>query len=108
MATPLNPDAAADAARRVLDTRIDVVRQLATNRATVDRIRRELAEAEQADAASFAECTRAGWTEAELKRIGFDPPKRRSPGRPRRARPAPTPAATPRAEATSGVHHEEG
>ena len=84
MATPPNPDAAADAARRVLDTRIDVVRELATNRAMVDRIRHELAEAEQADAASFAECTRAGWTEAELKRIGFDPPKRRAPGRPRR------------------------
>ena len=54
-------------------------------------MRAELAEAEQADAASFAACVRAGWTETELKRIGFDPPKRRPPGRPRRARQASTP-----------------
>jgi hypothetical protein len=99
MATAPTPDDAAAAARQVLDTRIEVVRRLATDRATVERMRDELAEAEQADAASFAACVRAGWTEAELKGIGFDPPKRRPPGRPRRARqaskaPAPQGAAT--------------
>jgi hypothetical protein len=63
-------------------------------------MRDELAEAENADAASYTACVRAGWTEAELKGIGFDPPKRRPPGRPRRARQA-SKARAPQAAATS-------
>ena len=41
-------------------------------------------EADRADAAAWATALKNGWTEADLREVGFDAPARRSPGRPRR------------------------
>ena len=41
-------------------------------------------EAERADAAAWAKALKNGWSEADLREVGFDAPSRRSPGRPRR------------------------
>lgn len=43
--------------------------------------------ADRADAAAWATALKHGWTEADLREVGFDAPTRRTPGRPRRATP---------------------
>lgn len=71
------------AARKVLDHRVAAVRTLAETRAALNCARQALAEAEKADTATWAATLRAGWIDADLRRVGFDPPTRRGPGRPR-------------------------
>lgn len=75
--------AAEAAARKVLDTRIAAVRTLAETRAALSRARTALTEAEKTDTATWAATLRAGWTVTELRKVGFEPPTRRGPGRPR-------------------------
>jgi len=75
--------AAEAAARRVLDSRVTAVRALAETRAALTRARAALTEAEKADTATWAATLRAGWSDADLRRVGFEPPTRRGPGRPR-------------------------
>jgi len=82
--TVLDPDAAERAARELLDTRVTAVRELATRRAELTRARDAVITAERADAAAWAAAERSGWTETDLRRVGFEPPATRAPGRPRR------------------------
>lgn len=77
--------AAETAGRKVLDSRIAAIRALAETRAALTRARAALTEAEKADTAIWAATLRAGWSDAELRRVGFEPPTRRGPGRPRTA-----------------------
>jgi hypothetical protein len=75
--------AAEAAARKVLDPRVTAVLPLAETRAALGRARAALADAEKADTATWAATLRAGWTGHDLRRVGFEPPTRRGPGRPR-------------------------
>lgn len=86
MPIDLGPDEAVERARQLLDPRFGSIRNLADRRAALTEARRVLNDAEVADAQAYAEALRAGWSEADLKAVGFDAPERRLPGRPRRAR----------------------
>lgn len=79
----VNADEIETHARAMLDNRITAVRTLAETRAHVAEARARLQEAEATDGRAFADAVRAGWTEQDLKALGFDPPTRRAPGRPR-------------------------
>lgn len=74
MERTLAPEAAEDAARRVLDSRIGAVRELAKARAEVGHAQAALAAAEQADAIAYSAALRAGWTDAELRQVGLSAP----------------------------------
>ena len=91
MSTPTDVQSAEHAARRLLDARRDEkivsVRELALARqAKVDAAAAADA-ADRADAAAWATALKHGWTEADLREVGFDAPTRRTPGRPRRMSP---------------------
>lgn len=73
-------------ARALLDTRIDAIRDLAATRAELATAREAVERAETTDTRAYTAALKAGWTEAELKTVGFDVPTRRAPGRPRGAR----------------------
>lgn len=70
----VDTDQVEQAARQLIDGRIEAVRTLAAARQTTEQAQQALADAE-----------RAGWTSAELRRVGFTPP-RKAPGRPRSSR----------------------
>ena len=89
MPTDPGPDEAVERARQLLDPRFGAIRSLADRRAALAEARRVIDEAEVADAQAYAEALRAGWSEADLKAVGFDAPERRLPGRPRRNRKQP-------------------
>lgn len=90
-----------DAARALLENRIEAVRALAHARqGRIDK-RGELDVAERAEAAAFAAAQRAGWSATELKKVGLDQPSRQAPGRPRRSRAAGGSAAPARGGATT-------
>ncbi len=86
MTTNLSPDAAAEAAQRLLNDRVDAVRTLAKARQQRIDARAQLDEAERADAIAYAAAQRAGWSTDELRKVGFEEPGRKAPGRPRRVR----------------------
>jgi hypothetical protein len=86
MTADLSTEQVETAARALLDSRIQAVRELATTRQTRNDKREELAAAERADTAAYAAALRAGWTTDELRKVGLDEPERRAPGRPRRPR----------------------
>jgi hypothetical protein len=69
--------AAEVAARKVLDHRVAAVRTLAETRAVLGLARQALADAEKADTATWAATLRAGWTDTDLRKVGFEPPTRR-------------------------------
>src|SRR4051794_32245924 len=91
----VDPRAIEHAARELLDARITAVRELATAQSTVDQARDALATAEANHANVYANATRAGWSDAELKQMGLASPTRRPPGRPRKARGAGAAASAP-------------
>lgn len=86
MPADLGADEAVERARQLLDPRFGSIRTLADRRAALADARRVIDEAEVADAQAYAEALRAGWSETDLKAVGFDAPERRLPGRPRRNR----------------------
>src|SRR4051812_21097576 len=88
MPDALDTTAVEHTARQLLDARITAVRELATAQIAVDHARAALSAAETTHATVYADATRAGWSDPELKQIGLSAPARRSAGRPRRARPA--------------------
>jgi hypothetical protein len=90
----LDTQAVEHTARRLLDARINAVRELAKAQVAVAHARDALAAAETNHAAVHTAATRAGWNDTELKQIGLATPARRTPGRPRRARSS-APRTTP-------------
>lgn len=84
MSTQLDPERAAHDARQLLDERVNVARRLATASADAERARKAAEQADRDFASTYREATQAGWTEAELRKIGVPAPKRRGPGRPRK------------------------
>ena len=82
MPVDVDPDEALDRARRLLDPRLEPIRQLAAARAARNEARKVAEKAETTDARAYAAAVKAGWTEAELRSVGFDAPSKRLPGRP--------------------------
>lgn len=82
----LDTQALEQRARALLDDRITAVRALAKARKSMFDKRDALAAAEREDAAAYQAAVRAGWTDDELKKVGFDAPTRKAPGRARRTR----------------------
>ena len=80
----IDPDTAEKTARTLLDARITAVRELAARRADLTRARDAVTAAERADTAAWSAAEKAGWTEADLRQVGFTAPGRRTPGRPRK------------------------
>ncbi|MEX0153811.1 hypothetical protein [Microbacterium sp. LMI1-1-1.1] len=117
MAKELSPQEAMERAQRALDDRLTSVRELAESRqklanvreasaariAEVEREEREkVAAAERDDARAYSSTIDAGWTPAELRKIGFtEAGKKRAP-RQRAARKSSSneAAATPPADAS--------
>jgi hypothetical protein len=85
MPADLGVDEAVDRARNLLDPRLAPIRELAAARAARNETWRAADEAETADAKAYAAATRAGWTESELRAVGFEAPTKRAPGRPRKS-----------------------
>ena len=81
----IDPDTAETAARKLLETRVAAIRELAARRAELTTARDTLTAAERADTTAWAAAEKAGWTEPELRHVGFTPPTRRAPGRTRKA-----------------------
>ncbi len=116
MAKELSPEEAVERAQRAMDNRLTSVRELAQSRQNVANVRAEsaarLAEvereerekvdaAERDDARAYSAAIDAGWTPAELRKIGFaEAGKKRAP-RQRNARKSSSgeAAATPPADA---------
>ncbi|GAB3682903.1 hypothetical protein [Angustibacter aerolatus] len=84
------------------------MRTLAKTRQHVEDTRTALVDAETGDAAAYSAAVQAGWTEQELRRVGFGAPARRAPGRPRAprrgagTRPGADPANAPANDASDG------
>lgn len=131
MANEPSIEEAVERARRAQEDRITAIRTVAEARQSLADVReetaRELAElqariaervrdAEQEDVRAYNAALNAGWTPAELKRIGFAEPekkqrtRRRTTRRPSTAttaddRPSAEPAAAP-APGSAGASHE--
>ncbi len=68
----------------LLNDRVEAVRDLAKARQQRNDARAQLEGTERADAAAYAAAQGAGWSTDELRKVGFDEPTRKAPGRPRR------------------------
>jgi hypothetical protein len=101
MATTPTPEEAIDRARRVLDDRIDTIRQAVEARQHVtdvrdetDRERAELeariaqrvGDAERADVKAYNAAVSAGWSAEELRKIGLPEPDKKARARRRTSR----------------------
>jgi len=87
MATPPTPEQYEDRARQLLEEqlagRMSTVQAMARTRTALREAKAVVTERQKEDAEAYAACTRAGWTEQELDRVGVSPPEVRVPGRPR-------------------------
>ena len=102
-------DEAVARARDLLDPRLAPIRDLAAARAARNDAWRVAEDAETADAKAYAAATRAGWTESELRSVGFDAPTKRAPGRPRKQsgnRPGSHGSGGPGVESSGGEHQD--
>ena len=86
MSDTMSPEETARRARELLDTRVQIVENLARLARDQDAAQAAAAMAERTFAAAYAEAERAGWTSAELTSLAIRKPERRAPGRPRSAR----------------------
>ena len=74
MPADLGVDEAVSRARDLLDPRLGPTRELAAARAKRNDTRRAADEAQSADAHAYAAAIRAGWTDGELRAVGFEAP----------------------------------
>lgn len=86
MAKTVSIDEAVERAKQAQDQKIETIRTLAQKRQEVvdvhERFAEELKRAEVEDLHAYQLALKAGWTAADLKKIGFDEPsKKRSPRR---------------------------
>lgn len=68
-------------ARELLEGRIASVTNLSATIEHLDQVRATIAAAEKSAAAAWSTATEAGWTEAELRQLGFTRPAAKRPGR---------------------------
>lgn len=97
----LSPESLEQAARALLDSRMDSVRALVAGRHQVAELRGQLAEAEREDVRLYSAALRDGWTADELKKLGLSEPEKRQRARRRNASPG-------AARSTSSVDAESG
>lgn len=101
MSAHLDTERIEQEAQRILNGRMDVIRELAKSRHAVTEAQQALAAAENEDARRYQAALTAGWTPEELKKVGFTEPakKQRVTRRARRQTPAAsdTAAAPPEA-----------
>ncbi|RYG75835.1 hypothetical protein EU513_15180 [Yimella sp. RIT 621] len=71
-------------AQELLAGRVASVEELERRRNEVGRLREALQAAERGEAEAWSAATSAGWSAAELKRLGFSQPPTRRGGRPAR------------------------
>lgn len=120
MATTPTPEEAIDRARRVLDDRIDTIRQAVEARQHVTdvrdetdheraeleaRISQQVGDAERADVKAYNAAVSAGWSADELRKIGLPEPEKKARARrrtSRRSAPARAPQSTGSAPAERG------
>lgn len=69
-------------AQQLLQDRLTAVRELAERRRVRDEKQDALDAAERDYAETWARAERAGWSAAELKKVGLAEPAKRRPGRP--------------------------
>lgn len=101
MATTPTPEEAIDRARRVLDDRIDTIRQAVEARQHVTDVREEtdreraeleariaqrVGDAERADVKAYNAAVSAGWSADELRKIGLPEPEKKARARRRTSR----------------------
>ncbi|MFF7176855.1 hypothetical protein [Streptomyces pseudovenezuelae] len=86
--TTRNPslEEALKAAQSLMNDRLTAVEEHKRSVDAEQEAREALAEAERDSARTWAALLAAGWTPAELKKIGFAEPRVKAPGRPRTAR----------------------
>lgn len=85
MPTPLNPDDALRRARELQESRIAIIDDLARSNVELSHARERLTTAESEYGRFHSAALGAGWTGAELSKIGFaeagKPPRQRRPAR---------------------------
>lgn len=91
MNSDITPEGAAAAARDLLNDRIAIIEKLAGSSAQLAQAQEALNSAERDYASQWSDAERAGWSVAELRKVGLTEPGRKRPGRPRKAA---KPAAT--------------
>lgn len=96
----LTPESIEQAAKALLDNRLESVRQLGATQAARRDADRRAADAARADTEAYDAALKDGWSDAELSELGFTKPDKTrgakgTRGRSRAPRPAasPTPAA---------------
>lgn len=82
----MSPEDTARRARELLDSRVQIVENLARLASEHDAAQAAAVQAERSFAAAYADAERAGWTGNELSTLGIKKPERRAPGRPKSAR----------------------
>jgi len=103
MTTTTDADAIESGLRALVDARMDAGRSLARAAAERDSIREALAAADAKYATEHAAAVNAGWSTAELKRVGLEEPTTKtSTRRTRRRRTTPDSADGGAAAADSG------
>lgn len=94
MASTLDAQTTETKARKLLDSRINSVRELVTARQSLDELREQLAAAEAADVKAYRAALSDGWSADELRKLGLDEPdkKQRVRRRPAARKSSPSPA----------------
>lgn len=85
MNSDITPEGAAAAARDLLNDRIAIIEKLAGSSARLAQAQEALSSAERDYASQWSDAERAGWSVAELRKVGLAEPGRKRPGRPRKA-----------------------
>ncbi|NYJ76549.1 hypothetical protein [Allobranchiibius huperziae] len=75
-----------DRAQELLAGRIDAVRKLSERQRAATQARESADAAERDAATAWTEATQAGWTSAELRKLGLAQPTNRRGGRPKNTR----------------------
>jgi len=94
-------------AQELLAGRMRALDALEESAHRLDRARREVRDAEAAQSTAWSAATGAGWTAAELRKLGLSQPPSRRGGRPKTSRKAAAPAAGPAAVHAAGGPAEE-
>ncbi len=77
MASTLDAQTTETKARKLLDNRINSVRELVTARQSLDELREQLAAAEAADVKAYRAALSDGWSADELRKLGLDEPDKK-------------------------------
>lgn len=93
-----------NAAKELVEARMESVRELARRRAAVSNVEDQLREAQAADHEAYKAAVKAGWSVDELKKVGLAPldtpaPRRRRKSANRASNAAPTAAQQTATEA---------